>query len=571
MSRISSSFLSSVPLFLLAASAIAADRPAFHRRIPHPAIVDPNEDAVGATFGWSMTLADVNGGTSLDELVVTSFFQDDDPFGSPVPEAGAAYAFHTRFLVPHPQPMLEPATPQSHQHLGRLYPAVGNPHEDPSGERLVFLGAIGSDLTIGGQPLTNAGTVEVFDLNVPPPSGPNVLSLVPPTAASDPGYPAGVAAFGHSIATGDVDGDGFDDLAVGAHDSELGTGRVYVFFSHSQFLTNPHRFWVGVKSTAGTTESFGASVALVDLDEDGLCELIVGATDRYAQPGTGRTYVYDGATINGLAKLDLHVVAEDQLLTPPAPYANDGQWFGWTLFDVGDMGGTDYAAGTSRNDLAVHAEATDWPGGGGLGSVPYAGALFVFMAWDASDPTPPANAPFLNPTPVVLQTPVVTDTGSVVHQPQTFSRFGRGAAPVEWQAGPDPVRGLLVGDPDAHVQDPNDAAYPNATPIDHAGRVFFFEAPLDGAGGTASDWGRFVLLEPADSLPEGGGVPPMAAMTNGSLAPRPSARFGAWIVSGKYNAFLDHDQFVVSARRRSLPGASEAGQVYTFTWPDPTP
>ena len=294
--------------------AQSADRPSLHRRIPHPAVADPNEDAADATFGWSMVMGDVNGGTSADELVITSFFLDVDPFGpGTIADVGAAYPFYTRALIPHPHPKPDAQNPELKLHLGRLYPAIGDVHEEVSGERLVFLGAIGADVDYGGgNVVTDGGTVEVFDLNLPAASDPNVLSLAAPTASSEqaptgPGYPAGLRSFGHGIATGDIDGDGHDELVVGAHDSDVGQGRVYVFFSHGGFLNNPYRFWVGLRSPAGQSESFGASVLVADLNGDGLGELVVGATERYLQPAPpttrpGRVYVFDAQTVLGLAQ-----------------------------------------------------------------------------------------------------------------------------------------------------------------------------------------------------------------------------------------------------------------------------
>jgi hypothetical protein len=73
-------------------------------------------------------------------------------------------------------------------------------------------------------------------------------------------------------------------------------------------------------------------------------------------------------------------------------------------------------------------------------------------------------------------------------------------------------------------------------------------------------WGEFTLVEPIDSLPDGVG-----ADLVGQMQPQAGAHFGAWIVHGRYNPLgFPRDQFVISARERTLPAGPEVGQVYSF-------
>lgn len=189
----------------------------------------------------------------------------------------------------------------------------------------------------------------------------------------------------------------------------------------------------------------------------------------------------------------------------------------------------------------------------------------------------------MKPNPIILQTPIVWegfDVGGglvaarVMHMPQTGERCGRAAAPLEWlKTDGTVVRGVLVGSPDADVHDPSDPAYPDDVPVEDAGRVVFFRAPLDvQSNASANAWNEFVLLEPKDSVSEGNPGQPSAGLQQAQMSPQPSALFGAWIRSGKYTNAAAGQQFFVSARERLLIDSQQrpqagAGQVYTFHVP----
>lgn len=91
-------------------------------------------------------------------------------------------------------------------------------------------------------------------------------------------------AFGRAVAGGDVDGDGFGDVAI-ASDGTDGCGVVRVFFGGPGEPSSP---WTVSCALGGGT--FGASVSLGDVDGDGLDDLAVGDPDR-------GVYFYPGARI----------------------------------------------------------------------------------------------------------------------------------------------------------------------------------------------------------------------------------------------------------------------------------
>jgi MYXO-CTERM domain-containing protein len=98
--------------------------------------------------------------------------------------------------------------------------------------------------------------------------------------------------FGLSVSgAGDVNGDGYDDVIVGAYGYSSDTGRAYVYAGSAS----------GVSSTAATTltgeatgNQFGWSVSDAgDVNNDGYDDVIVGATGYSS--GTGRAYEYAGS------------------------------------------------------------------------------------------------------------------------------------------------------------------------------------------------------------------------------------------------------------------------------------
>ncbi|HLP16582.1 MAG TPA: FG-GAP-like repeat-containing protein [Bacteroidota bacterium] len=162
--------------------------------------------------------------------------------------------------------------------------------------------------------------------------------------------------FGYSVSTaGDVNGDGFSDVIVGAYGYSSSTGRAYIYFGGRSMNTTADVTLTG----EANYNDFGNSVSTAgDVNGDGYSDVIVGAF-AYSS-GTGRAYIYfGGATMNNAADVTLTGEGTENSFGSAVSTAGDVNGDGYSDVIVGAYANSSYAGrayvffgGASMNNRA---------------------------------------------------------------------------------------------------------------------------------------------------------------------------------------------------------------------------
>ena len=209
--------------------------------------------------------------------------------------------------------------------------------------------AVGAPLHSPDPVLYQQGAVYIY---FGPDYGPDRDVYIPATAA--------YGGIGFTVAAGDIDGDGIQDLLLGA------TGRVIAFYGGPDAFSSLQPDAVFTSRDGG----FGRSMAVLgDLDGDGINDLALGAYQaEIGAIDSGRLFVVRGAAGQRTVNLD-GVPLHADLLTRIDGDPTCGQ-FAAAISPLGDFDGDsvpDMAVG------AVHADGDPWP---------MTGAIYLFSGAD---------------------------------------------------------------------------------------------------------------------------------------------------------------------------------------------
>jgi len=295
-------------------------------------------ESAGDQFGWSAGAAgDVNG-DGYDDIIVGAHYHDRSLTDQ---NAGKVYVYQGSAGGIEATPSFTATGEFEHDFFGNAVAGAGDVNGD--GYDDIIIGARGNDES--GQ---DAGKVYVYH------GGPSGLNTTP--AFTDLGTDV-ESNFGNAVAgAGDVNGDGYDDVIVGAPRNPEGgqyAGKVYVYLGGPGGLLKPAAF-VATGENAG--DDFGFSVAGAgDVNGDGFGDLIVGAHGY--QTSTGRAYVYAGCAGGPQATAIFTATGEAANNHFGRSVNGAGDVNGDGLDDVG-AGAYGYGGGSGYKAYVYHGDAT---------------------------------------------------------------------------------------------------------------------------------------------------------------------------------------------------------------------
>lgn len=289
-----------------------------------PTAVDGRE---GASSGWGSALAsagDVNGDGFADLLVGVAKSGSSSP--------GVVYVYFgsaNGLLLNSPQVITDPTG-----EVGGAFGAAVIGLGDVDGDGYADVAISAPNTTVNSQ--TFAGRIFVF-------YGSPMGLVIDAGKYTRIDSPDGTmhAGFGTALGSGDVNGDGYADLAVSSpgvlQSANNPIGRVYVYKGGSTRLNT-----TAIKSFDGPVVNgdFGVAIAGADVNGDGYSDVIIGASTETigSNASAGRVYVY-------LSSASGFVTAAAPIDGPDGANAR----FGDAVSSAGDVNGDGYG------DIAIGA------------------------------------------------------------------------------------------------------------------------------------------------------------------------------------------------------------------------
>jgi FG-GAP repeat len=167
--------------------------------------------------------------------------------------------------------------------------------------------------------------------------------------------------FGLALATGDLNGDGYDDLAAGVPGDSEGAGAVNVVYgSAAGLVPTGNEIWHQVKLGLSPGGGFGSAVAIGDFDDDDFADLAIGIPGQAfgeADCCPGAAFVLRGSA-SGLKSSTWEFLHQGRVGIPERPEPGDSFGAALTASDLNGDGFSDLVIGVPGEDDssgAVHA------------------------------------------------------------------------------------------------------------------------------------------------------------------------------------------------------------------------
>jgi len=177
------------------------------------------------------------------------------------------------------------------------------------------------------------------------------------------GQAADAQCLGEGIGCGDINGDGYEDIAIGSpyYNSFDNTGQVYIFYGSSSGISSTDTTFANTTITGEATATrFGNSIFIGDINGDGFMDLTAAAEDY--NTNYGQVYIFHG-TPSGITD---GIINTD--ITPNTILTGGGVdfWYGLSLAmgDVNRDGYMDIGVG-AKKDTSCTGESYVYVGGSG--------------------------------------------------------------------------------------------------------------------------------------------------------------------------------------------------------------
>ncbi len=270
----------------------------------------------GSRFGYSVSAAgDVNGDGYADVMVGAPLYDGGQT------DEGRAYVFHGSSSGANASADWAVESDQAGVRFGQAVNAAGD--VDGDGYADVIVGAPLSSGKQGETEWDDAGRAYVYHGS---PASLNTAAEWTAQGGASGDY------LGNSLGTaGDVNGDGYADVIVSAHYYDGGytnEGKVWVYYGAA---SGPDTYWTAQGGQENAYFGYSAGAA-GDVNGDGYADVIVGAHGHDgAQADTGKVYIYYGSA-QGLSSAGWTVEGDQ-----------GGAYFGYPVSSAGDVNGDGYA------------------------------------------------------------------------------------------------------------------------------------------------------------------------------------------------------------------------------------